>query len=215
MLGLLYKDFYTLRCNVILLTVLELFIPINCFINAEENMLAFLIFPTTIAGVISTSLFSYDEKHRTSIFNSILPCSRRCAVTERYVFTVLFVGLFIIIGLITSTICSYATSVSMPVNPLAFTALLIISGFLIPSIILPVTYKLGFDKSRTAYYIGIMIFALIICILAGFSTEGIIMNVQIQKIPLIPFSLILIAATFIIFALSWLISCRIIRKKDF
>lgn len=208
---LLYKDLHMMKFIIIILVVLQITFSVITFISNDNSLLT-IMYPTLLAGMFAASTFSYDEKYKTAIYNSILPCSKKVAVAAKYLFAFLIVVLLIVIQIIINIITKNVFTIEKSIDNLSLIAILLIGGLLTPSIVFPLNYKFGFDKSKIIYYITLgLIFGLI-----GFSS-GYIHEAEIvipDKIVL-PNSYLLIIIAVGIYIVSWLISSLIVKKNNF
>lgn len=103
MKALLYKDLHMMKFFIIILLVLQITFSVIAFMSNDNSLLT-IMYPTLLAGMFAASTYSYDEKYKTSIYNSILPCSKKTAVGSKYIFSFLIVALLIVIQIILNII---------------------------------------------------------------------------------------------------------------
>lgn len=193
MKGLLLKDWYMLikyyrnfLFVIVGMSILYLFSRHNPF---------FLVYPMIVAVMIPISLMSYDEKTRWSTYCDALPCTRAQVVSAKYVFCILGTMAVLLFS-------ALIISVSSGMDELIMLYIIGSIGLLVPGITLPVIFKLGVEKGRLAYYLGIAI----ICG-AGIAAGTIEIHLPEQLLIFMPL------AAIVIFALSWLLSIRLYSKR--
>ena len=201
MKGFLKKDFYlTLGyCRSIFLIVV-VFIVIGC---VQTDNYFFIFYPAIMVSLLAVSLFSYDEREHFCTYAAAMPRSRATYVSAKYV-----------IGLIYGLICvAVIVLVQMIFGEFSGKDFLFLVGSLLilvlftPAVALPFMFKFGVEKGRLAYYVMI-----------GFSTAAalLMMNTGYRGRLGGDFLFALLGVTeIILFAISWLLSVRIYRKREF
>lgn len=207
MKGLLLKDFYmaTKYCRVFLY-MLVVFIGVS-FFTGDSPM--FVYFPTLIAGVIPMTLISYDEKDRWDTYSQALPCSKKQAVSAKYL-----LGLFIMLAVfaVTALVQVFrlvsAGTFSVDAYLLLLVQILAV-GLIVPSLLLPFIFKFGTEKGRFAYYI----------IVGTICTLGVVFaNVDLQfpeQTDVRLLGVIILLGSSLLYASSWLLSVRFYKSREF
>lgn len=206
MKGLLLKDFYTITkyCRIFFLVII-VFIAISCF--GSESVF-FILYPLVFAGMIPTTLFSYDEREKWNITCETLPCTRTQYVNGKYL-----MGLILQIAVLILSAIAQAVKMSI-VGTFELTAFLsiiaIMFGFclFIPTIILPLLFRFGAEKGRIVYLVVIGILCAATAALFGFDVLNNIAATQL-------ISPILCSISVVLFALSWVLSVMFYKKREF
>lgn len=207
MKGLLLKDFYTTvkYCKAYFLIV-AVFLVISLF--STDNSLFVTIYPTLIAGILPVTLLSYDERDKWTQYCGVLPYTRKDFVSSKYL-----TGLFFGVASIAVSVIAYGVRTVMsgsfsPFKLLALTAVLFIMGLAMPSLLLPFVFKLGAEKGRLVFYVMIGFLCAASVLINGFGLQWITPKNQLFT----PF--VLIAATAVIYFISWSLSVHFYKKKD-
>ncbi len=203
MKGLMRKDLYMIwKYGRMLLLMSALFLTMS--VVAEENFF-FVVYPVLFAGVLPTTLISYEERDGWNSLCDTMPVSRRTVVNERYLMTVLC---FLALCLITLGV---QAAVQLPKGRAAELAelvcLLPAVGLATPAVTIPVTLRWGVEKGRIAYYffIGIVVILGILGVKSLSGLDGVAVRAGMWVLPI---------AALAAFAVSWLVSLRIYEKRE-
>ena len=204
MKGLLQKDLYmTWKYGRTLLIMAVLFLLFGT-LSKEDNFF-FVVYPVLFAGVLPTTLLSYDERFGWMRTCGTLPLSRKTMVSERYVMTLLsFLALYVL-TLLAQAVKLFPRGEVGAVLELG--AMLPFFGLLSPSVMLPVTFRWGMEKARIVYYFIIgMVCALGVIVLPRMES----LDAEIGRSA----SLGILLVAVLLFGLSWLLSIRLYEKKE-
>ena len=219
MTGLILKDFLvmkkTLRYYVFLMAVYSFFAFTGTF---TYSIIAG--FAVMLGAMGPMSAFAYDEQARWDKFAGASPVGRKGVVTARYLFALILLG----VGGIAAALVSLAVvrfgkvAVAVWWEPLAVSALVCLAGVLLDSIILPVIFKFGSEKSRV---ISMIIFVATfggMALLSWLSDQGGLDLSGLDKtVAALPPALLMavpIVAIFLLFWLSYRLSVGIYLKKE-
>ena len=207
MKGLLLKDFYVAVENLKMYLVIALF-----FIGAaimDKNNIFFLQFLSLIGGMIPVTLLAYDERSRWTEYSLALPYSEKQIVSGKY-----------IIGIAAPAAISVLSSIILFVvghgfdEIILFFATSISLSCIIPALCLPFSFKFGVEKGRIAYFV---VLALLVVISAFAGENG---GDSSAKLPILPenysavtVTAILVLTAAVIYALSWIISVKLIKNR--
>ena len=207
MKGLLLKDFYVAVKNLKMYLVIALF-----FIGAaimDKNKIFFLQFLSLIGGMIPVTLLAYDERSRWTEYSLALPYSEKQIVSGKY-----------IIGIAAPAAISVLSSIILFVvghgfdEIILFFATSISLSCIIPALCLPFSFKFGVEKGRIAYFV---VLALLVVISAFAGENG---GDSSAKLPILPenysavtVTAILVLTAAVIYALSWIISVKLIKNR--
>lgn len=149
MTGLILKDFLvlkkTLRYYVFLMAVYALFAFTGTFTYSIISGFAVML-----GAMGPMSAFAYDEQARWDKFAGASPVGRKGVVTARYLFALILLGVGGIVAALVSLGVTWfgKAEVSVWWEPLAVSAAICLVGLLLDSVILPVIFKFGSEKSR-------------------------------------------------------------------
>lgn len=202
MKGLLLKDFYMAwkYCRMFVL-IIAVFLAISFFGN--DNAF-FLFYPAILAGMIPVTLIAYEERCKWTIYCETLPLSRAQVVSCKYIISLLGIGFVIIISGIVQAIRAAYYGQFVFAEYAAMLGTLATISLLVPSLLLPLIFKLGSEKGRIAYY---LVIGITCAATALFSFS------ESFSVPNVPYYVIT-GAGVIIFALSWLISIRFYQSRE-
>lgn len=215
MTGLIAKDFLVMRKSIKTYILFLLFYFV---------MTALGIFPVSfvtsmvqlIIMMLPLSAFSYDELAKWDRYAFSLPLGRRAVAGARYLFALLLSLFAALFGLVSCLILSvFFHDPNLVENCLTVTVSLAL-GLLYCDILLPLTYKLGPERARPYFYL--VIFLPIILLFVAFKLEllgGLAFLLKLPDAVVIPFLLLLPLLPLLGMGISFLISCRILERKEF
>jgi ABC-type transport system involved in multi-copper enzyme maturation permease subunit len=217
MKGLLEKD---LRLMISRKQSILIFIVASLFVAFTMEGSFVVSYLTMLFTVIAISTLSYDEYDNGFAFLMTLPFSRKTYVREKYIFTLLAE----ITAWIVSVILYYAVNMIKGVRidllseaPVLLMYLPLL--FLMACMMLPIQFRFGAEKSRTAYFIvigGLAVLLFIVFKLIGSGDGSIDIIETALSFLLSPVGIIMVTAVFLILvAVSYLLSVRIMEKKEF
>ena len=217
MKGLIIKDLCVLKNQMKTLLLVLAFFIIFSIINEDATFILFLV-PFYMIMILITT-FNYDEFNKWDSYCNSLPLSRKEIVKSKYILfnatslIVLILGIlasFIIPSLIENTTFE---SLFASIIGVAFGICLVIS------LLIPFYYKFGSSKGRIMLFLCIVILALLIGAITSldiFNNKE-LMNIinSLNNFSLGMFTLLLIILTVIIMSISYYISVRIYKNKEF
>lgn len=215
MTGLMVKDFLVMRKSI---KTYILFLAFY-FVMAALGILP-ISFVTSMVQLIimmlPLSAFSYDELAKWDRYAFSLPLGRRAVAGARYLFALLLSLFAALFGLVSCLVLSaFFHDPNLVENCLTVTVSLAL-GLLYCDILLPLTYKLGPERARPYFYLVIF---LPIILLFGAYKLGMLNNLSfLLELPdavVIPFLLLLPLLPLLGMVASYLISCRILERKEF
>ncbi len=207
MKGIILRELYVLK------GVAKLYIAmiiIFSLLAAVTDNAYFSLFPALFAGLLPYTVLYYDEKGKWDIYSQILPVTRAKSVIANYLvgfFAVLCVAVITVIGLVSAEDkVTYAIGLTLSYAV----------GLGLPSVTLPIYYRLGTIKGKFA---GIIISGII----AGFSAIAFnsfalsdsYMNGVLKRLDINPFAaVIVIIISTAVYALSCLLSIKLYQKRE-
>lgn len=211
MSGLLLKDFLGLKKYMKQISIsLVVFIVISVSLKSSYYLIGMFILMSSMT--VFTAM-NYDEVAKWDKYALSMPISKSALVTTKYI---LLIAVTLGGGFV-SSIISFVMSLYFKLDKPAEVFLIagVISGAALTlySVILPVAFKLGVEKSRLLVAV---IFAIPSFFILAYSNMGFGFNIPIpteQQIKLILYMLPFII-TLILF-LSYRVSVRILQKKEF
>ena len=211
MRGLLRKDFYALKGTFGILMAFMLFYAVLGYVGHNSAMVTSVV--AVVVMMLPVSSITYDEAYHWDRYVLTAPVSRQLVVGSKYLLCALLAGFLLLIGM-TSGLLLGEPLVETFFNTLCVAAL----SLVISVLALPAMFKWGAQRGR-----------LVLCGVAG--AAGALLGSmlldgwfsQVALASLAGGSLrgggLLVAAvllaTALVTALSYLLSCRIYRQKEF
>lgn len=207
MSALLLKDLYMIkrdcRGNVILCLVFAV-------AGIAGNSIFFAIWPLLFCALIPSTLLGLEEQAGWQAYADTMPWSRKTVVTEKYVLTL---SLSVCVTAVLTVV--YALTGALGRTGLGPGDLLIVGifvlGMLPASFMLPVTFKFGMVKGRTAYMVCLMIMGALLGILSSLSGE---VTDFLTAGPQTLLLALLIAIPTVLFAASWVLAVKFYEARE-
>ena len=217
MLGLMEKDLRLMRGQRQFFLVIVM-VSVAFVAGGQDAMFA-VSYCTMICTFFTISTISYDEFNHGFAFLFTLPIDRRGYVIEKYLFGALIGG---ITWLVTTLLGGYYNSLRdpqfMPVEWVASTAAFLLLMFVFLCVLLPLHFKFGAEKSKTAVFIVMIVTFGGVAMLLKIEGMADTLGTKLQWLESLGMAgwciaglLALAAATVI----SIMISTRIVERKQF
>ena len=159
-----------------------------------------MLSPIFFAGTLPASLIGDDEKSGWLTYCDTLPVTRRQIVTVKYI-TCLVTAAAVCLLAVPVVLLRHDTVAAMP-----FLAMMAPVGLIVPSVMLPTTYKLGATKGRVVYIVMLMVMAATCAVLmTSESVRGVL-----TVLPILPVIIITLA----IFVGSWALSVKWFKARE-
>ncbi len=204
MKGLLTKDFYmTLKYCKFLFLADVVFIAIS-FVSEEDAL--FMLFPILFAGMIPVTLLSCDERSGWTVYSGTMPYSRGQLVSVKYL-TAPIIGVIcsaIILGLMILRMSLFGEADFA--EALISVGTVFVASLLLPALCMPFCFRFGTEKGRIVYFIVLL---LITAAVGGLTNGG--SSVPENVNGLVP--MIIPAAIALLYAVSWVISIALYKRK--
>lgn len=211
MKSLLIKEFYnikdTMKTNILIMLVLSIF-------SVLKNGSA-AIMPITVIGMstlIVPSMRAEKEKDWNK-FELTMPINRREIVASKYILYLLLCLMGLILGAIVNVCGMVFSQLSSFDNIDIYLYISMIIALVSGSVLIPLVYKLGVDKSET---LSLVCYSIPIAILVGlllYLKERIHTLETISHLRI--WLILILVAMFVIFFISGVISYKIYKKKQF
>lgn len=205
MWGLLQKDLKTIALQGRVLVILVVFYLVFFLLSGTEDALISVVtFSIVLMGILfPITALSYDEKAKWEHYALTMPISRNMLVWSKYLLVLLF--------LLAGELLLLLLSLFQPEIGLALLVLAPGIVLFLNSILLPVAFKLGVEKSR---YVMVAVMLLPTLVLLLMEKLGIpLPQLSSSLLALLP--LLLLAFAGLLFYLSGLLSCRLYRGREF
>lgn len=208
MLGLIKKDFLLIKGNLKLVSIIFI---VLIFISFEESS-NFIFIPAFISIILFFSTFSYDEYNKWDAYAITFPNGKENIVKSKYLSTLLLVLFTVLITMIIWIIISIVNN-NLDIEYILLTSFgCFASVIFLQSIMYPLIFKFGIEKSRIVIFIGIF---LLIAIIGLISRN--IGSIPIEVVSLFNNYWMIIVPLIIIitFSVSYYLSKKTYMKKEF
>lgn len=216
MTGLITKDFLVMRKMLRSYLLVIVVYTILAYLDFFDY--SFIItFVQVALSVLPISAFAYDEQSKWDRYAMSLPLGRSRVVGARYLFVLLLTLFTVAIGLAGTALLYLAQQA----EPLEMFITLMVSttiGLIIPTILLPLSYKLGAERARPYLYAIIFIPVIAVVLLAR---VGVLDMSMLKGMDLLaPTALaggavLLPLAGLVGLFISYLVSCRVAAGKEY
>ena len=209
MKGLLLKDFYMAAkyCRTYIL-IGVVFIAVSFAGSNSENMF-FVFYPCLLCGMVPVNLLAYDERSRWLEYSGPLPYTKAQIVSGKYVLCLCLQGVLLVLTALSQTVRMCMRGSFSP-ESLGLTLMILAAmALIVPSLMLPVIYKLGVEKGRMLYlaFIGLT-FAIVGITATNADAVGVELRMPVYV------GAAALGAAAILFAASWLLSIRFYSTRE-
>lgn len=206
MKGLIVKDFLILRGQArMFVGILLLYVVMGIFMKDFSFFAAIILL---VSAMLVVTTCAYDDSYKWNIYAGTLPIKKNQIVLGKYISSLLFV----LIGVAVSLLFNFISFVVFDnlnfgdaLHTLYFT---VVGSLLFISIMLPIIFRFGTEKSRLLLPILI---ALLIAGVFVLKELGVELPAGDRISQLVDFAILPVA---VLFFLSYLISCRVIRRRE-
>lgn len=212
MKGLMLKDLYILRKKGMLLLAVLAVYGVLSLTMGEASMVSFL--SVMMAITLPMTSIAYDERGHFDTYACALPVSRTAIVGARYLMSLLFALGGFAVSLLAGLGISLLRDNSSPLEVVLLTAAAsLLVGLFYLSLLLPLLIWLGSEKARIAM-IAVFVLPLGLLLLLTNGSSGLVDLVRQEPVQR---ALLLTVPTVValLYPLSFLLSLRIYRKKEF
>ena len=212
MKGLLLKDAYQMWCYTrwIILASIAMMLMGTFFMKEGSNF--FMLYGGFLLGILPMTLLAYDQNGRFSAYSAALPVTKEQLVGGKYLIGLcgmVLAELLSVAALAAAQLLWGTVTMQITVATLLQVALLTLLGNVI---LLPLTYRFGYQKARYVYYLCI---GLLASLMGYFVSSG--DNALNSILPAHGSLLVLVvvlAAVLVLYALSWRLSVAWYGKAE-
>lgn len=217
MRGLLIKDFLLLK-NQLRIFLLYIFLSVGMLV-ADFNPVFVINYTTLIFCMFTLSSISYDEFDNGYAFLFTLPVTREQYTAEKYVFGILTGCLAWLVVTIIAVIMNVLRGRGDTWGIAVLALLFLFLAFLFLSVVIPVQLKFGQEKGRTALSLIIgLIFASAFLTVRTVKIFKVDLSAAAERLTALhqgPVIAVLLPGSLIVMIVSYLVSVRIMKKKQF
>lgn len=211
MKGILIKDFITIKKSFWQIFLIYAVFSVTGIVASQPSWCAI---GTMMASIIPMVLIEIDEGTNWLKYIFCTPVGKKNYVLSKYVIEVFFVVtgyLIVLVGIVLSSLIKKDGALS---ELGMMTDLIFVSTFLMSSLVVPLSLKVGAVKSRI---ILVIIYTILGSVIGNFS--GYIRNAKPDIFESfssnLTFHIIVCILSLALFALSYSISLRIVNKKEY
>ena len=213
MKGLLLKDVYQMwyYTRVIILAAVVMML-VGVF-GMKEGSNFFMLYGGFLLGIFPMTLLAYDQNSRFSAYSAALPVTKEQLVGSKYLIglgAMALSELLSMAALAAAQLLWGTVTVQITVATLLQVAMLTLLGNMI---LLPLTYRFGYEKARYVYYLCIGVLACLMGI--AVSSGGILLNSILPAHGSLLVLVVVLAAALALYALSWRLSVAWYGKAEF
>ena len=218
MTGLIWKDALVMRKNIrfYLIFMLAYF---GLAVLGIFEMTFVITFSTVIIMMLPISCFSFDEAAKWDRFARSFPLEPRTIVGARYLFTLLILLALAALSALCAVLLSLLDIGEVPLMDNLASGLGSLGvGLLLVDVMLPLCYKLGPERARPYLFAVIFLPFVAVFLLLRFASD---LGLSLEFLNQLPETAALAAVGLIPLAglagllVSFLLSCRIVGKKEF
>lgn len=216
MRGLLEKDFRLLKGQKNFFLII-LLITVFLSLNSEDNFA--VTYLTFIAGFLTISSFGYDDNGNCMPFLLTLPVSRTLYVKSKYLLGFLLTFMGWMAGMVISMITAFLHKAPPTADAVLFQLAWVFLWMIMLSFVLPMLFKFGAEKGRMATLAMMLVFMAIVFAFTklaeemGMDVDACLNALAGQQIIVLVAGLAVVAL--IIVLISYLISVKIVHKKEY
>ena len=206
MKGLLIKDFYMAKKHSLMLVIISvLFFGVSFFAKS----IYFSYYPIAIISILPINILAYDDHFRWSKTEVILPVRKTAAVIEKYLFLIILILPAIIVSnLIFFLIFRYDMR-----EVISLFSLMLFSGVMVPSVIFPISFKIGYTRAKTisGIIIPIIMAAIVFINVGNLSGEMLILGAFTPQ----KNAYLAAVVAIVLLGISMMLSIRFYKKREF
>ena len=211
MKGLLLKDAYQMWCytRMIILASIAMMLMGTFFMKEGSNF--FMLYGGLLLGILPMTLLAYDQNGRFSAYSAALPVTKEQLIGGKYLIGLcgmVLAELLSMAALAAAQLLWGTVTMQLTVATLLQVAMLTLLGNVI---LLPLTYRFGYQKARYVYYLCI---GLLASLMGYFVSSG---DSAYSILPARGSLLVLavvLAAALVLYALSWWLSVAWYGKAE-
>ena len=212
MKGLLLKDAYQMWCYTrwIILVSIAMMLMGTYFMKDGSNF--FMLYSGLLLGMFPMTLLAYDQNSRFSAYSAALPVTKEQLVGSKYLIglgAMALVELLSMAALAAAQLLWGTVTVQITVATLLQVAMLTLLGNII---LLPLTYRFGYEKAKYVYYLSIGMLGSLMGI--AVSSGGTLLNSILPVHGSLLVGVVVLAAVLVLYALSWRLSVAWYGKAE-
>ena len=212
MKGLLLKDAYQMWYYTRMLILAAVVMMLVGVFGMKEGSNFFMLYGGFLLGIFPMTLLAYDQNSRFSAYSAALPVTKEQLVGSKYLIGLGAMALSELLSMAALAVAQLlwgTVTVQITVATLLQVAMLTLLGNMI---LLPLTYRFGYEKARYVYYLCIGVLACLMGI--AVSSGGILLNSILPAHGSLLVLVVVLAAALALYALSWRLSVAWYGKAE-
>ena len=212
MKGLLLKDAYQMWSYTrwIILASVAMMLMGTFFMKEGSNF--FMLYGGFLLGILPMTLLAYDQNGRFSAYSAALPVTKGQIVGGKYLIGLCGMALAELLSmaaLAAAQLLWGTVTVQLTVATLLQVAMLTLLGNIV---LLPLTYRFGYEKAKYVYYLCIGMLGGLMGI--AVSSGGILLNSILPAHGSALVGVVVLAVVLVLYALSWRLSVAWYGKAE-
>lgn len=204
MKGLLLKDVYQMWYYTRMLILAAVVMMLVGVFGMKEGSNFFMLYGGFLLGIFPMTLLAYDQNSRFSAYSAALPATKEQLVGSKYL-----IGLG---AMALSELLSMAALAAAQLLWGTVTVQITVATLLGNMILLPLTYRFGYEKARYVYYLCIGVLASLMGI--AVSSDEILLNSILPAHGSLLLLVVVLAAVLVLYAASWRLSVAWYGKAE-
>ena len=203
MKGLLLKDVYQMWYYTRMLILAAVVMMLVGVFGMKEGSNVFMLYGGFLLGIFPMTLLAYDQNSRFSAYSAALPVTKEQLVGSKYLIglgAMALSELLSMAALAAAQLLWGTVTVQITVATLLQVAMLTLLGNMI---LLPLTYRFGYEKARYVYYLCIAV-----------SSDEILLNSILPAHGSLLLLVVVLAAVLVLYAASWRLSVAWYGKAE-
>jgi len=212
MKGLLMKDFAFVKLQA--KSMIFIFLLVVFMLLQSLDFEFVIVYANIIFTMFVVTTINYDYFENGCAFLMTLPISRKMYVSEKYVLAFLAASCGFVVDIVFMLVAHFLKEgYVFGMDNLIFALAYALGSFVFIALMLPIELKYGPEKARVAMIVVVaIIFAMVFLLMGMGPVEPVKLLISFTKIQLLGLSGVTIL---IALGISYLISCRIMEKKEF
>ena len=212
MKGLLLKDAYQTWCYTRWIILVSVAMMLIGTFSMKEGSNFFMLYGGLLLGMSPMSLLAYDQNSRFSAYSAALPVTKGQIVGGKYLIGLCGMALAELLSMAAlagAQLLWGTVTVQITVATLLQVAMLTLLGNII---LLPLTYRFGYEKAKYVYYLSIGMLGSLMGI--AVSSGGTLLNSILPAHGSLLVLVVVLAAVLALYALSWRLSVAWYGKAE-
>ena len=212
MKGLLLKDAYQMWSYTRWIILVSVAMMLIGTFSMKEGSNFFMLYGGLLLGMSPMSLLAYDQNSRFSAYSAALPVTKGQIVGGKYLIGLCGMALAELLSmaaLAAAQLLWGTVTVQLTVATLLQVAMLTLLGNII---LLPLTYRFGYEKAKYVYYLSIGMLGSLMGI--AVSSGGTLLNSILPAHGSLLVLVVVLAAALALYAVSWRLSVAWYGKEE-